>query len=189
MPEFILAFGVYKHIMCSAHPQRRIELDLYERDIVNMATRYDNGFYEYHRSFSLNAASQLRYNNTPIDWSIRDNNLFCNIFANRTPNVCQHCQSTLHSTDFCPTLTRSTPNFNRPSADGNSKSQAGGFNYGNPHETREMHGDKVICFKYNSLVGCSFLNCFFAHVCTICKQPHPKYNCPLDNARPPNRKR
>ena len=56
--EFILAFGIYKHIMCTVHKRRRVELDIYERDIVNMTTRYNGkGFYEYHRRFSLNSAS------------------------------------------------------------------------------------------------------------------------------------
>lgn len=38
--EFIYAFGIYKNIMCKAYPQRHEELDLYERDIVEMANRY-----------------------------------------------------------------------------------------------------------------------------------------------------
>ncbi|OWF45853.1 hypothetical protein KP79_PYT07251 [Mizuhopecten yessoensis] len=80
LSEFILAFGVYKHVMCEAHPSRRVELVLYERDIADMGTRYASGFYEYRLQFSLRAAAQLRYNNRPIDWSVRDNTLFCNIF-------------------------------------------------------------------------------------------------------------
>lgn len=66
--EFIQAFGIYKNIMCQAYPQRRQELDLYDRDIIDMATGYTgNGFYEYHRQFSLMAASHLKYNNILID--------------------------------------------------------------------------------------------------------------------------
>ncbi|CAC5412752.1 unnamed protein product [Mytilus coruscus] len=38
--EFIQAFGIYKNIMCTTFPHRRSELDLYERDLVDMATRY-----------------------------------------------------------------------------------------------------------------------------------------------------
>lgn len=49
-----------------------MELDLYERDIIDMATRYPGkGFYEYHRQFSLMAASHLRFNNIMVDWSVR----------------------------------------------------------------------------------------------------------------------
>ena len=38
--EFMQAFGTYKNIMCEGYPNRRVELDLYERDIIEMATRY-----------------------------------------------------------------------------------------------------------------------------------------------------
>lgn len=44
--KFIQAFSTYKNVMCDAFPNRRKELDLYERDIVEMATRYrGNGLY------------------------------------------------------------------------------------------------------------------------------------------------
>ena len=60
--EFIYAFGIYKNIMCQTYPNRREELNLYERDIVDMATHYGGkGFYEYHKTFSARAAAHLRY--------------------------------------------------------------------------------------------------------------------------------
>ena len=34
--EFMKAFGIYKNVMCQAYPSRREELDMYERDIVDM---------------------------------------------------------------------------------------------------------------------------------------------------------
>ena len=47
--EFITAFGIYKGIICDKFPQRRPELDSYERDIVDMASRYGgSAFYKYH---------------------------------------------------------------------------------------------------------------------------------------------
>ena len=62
--EFIQAFGIYKNIIGQAYPERRQELDLYERDIIDIATKYPGkGFNEYHRQFSLMAASHLKYNN------------------------------------------------------------------------------------------------------------------------------
>lgn len=75
LPQFIQAFGIYKNILCEVHPSRREELDLYERDIVDMASRYGGkGFYEYHRMFSAEAAAHLRYANRKVDWSVRNNN-------------------------------------------------------------------------------------------------------------------
>ena len=87
--------------MCEAYPDRRPDLDLYERDIVDMASRY-NGFYEYHRQFSSRAAAYLKYKNLKFDWSVRDNMLFCNIFANNKPVTCGICFSVTHHSGFCP---------------------------------------------------------------------------------------
>ena len=62
------------------------ELDLLERDIVDMATRYGGTtFYEYHNQFTARAAAYLKYHNIPIHRSVRNNTLFCNIFANESP--------------------------------------------------------------------------------------------------------
>ncbi|CAC5426343.1 unnamed protein product [Mytilus coruscus] len=88
--------------MCTTFPHRRSELDLYERDLVDMATRYPGkGFYEYHKRFSADAAAHLRHNKIPVDWSIRNNSLFCNIFANIKPNTCSICSSSFHSSSYC----------------------------------------------------------------------------------------
>lgn len=69
--EFISAFGIYKNIMCEQFTHRRAELDLYERDVVDMSTRYGgSAFYEYHKQFSARSAVHLKYHNIPVDWSI-----------------------------------------------------------------------------------------------------------------------
>ena len=66
------AFVIYKNVMCEAYPSRLKELDLYERDIVDMGTSYGGkGFYEYHKQFSSKAAAYLKYYNTKVDWSLR----------------------------------------------------------------------------------------------------------------------
>ena len=102
--EFMKAFGIYKNVMCQAYPSRREELDMYERDIVDMGYEYGGkGFYEYHKIFSSQAA-YLRYHNIKVDWSVRNNRLFCNVFVNHKPNSCNLCQSTTHSAGFCPQL-------------------------------------------------------------------------------------
>ena len=99
------AFGIYKNVMCQANPSRREELDMYERDIVDMGYEYGGkGFYEYHKIFSSQAAAYLRYHNIKVDWSVRNNRLFCNVFMNHKPNSCNLCQCTTHSAGFCPQL-------------------------------------------------------------------------------------
>lgn len=59
--EFISAFGTYKNIMCEQFPHRRAELDLYERDVVDMSTRYGgSAFYEYHKQLALDRRHILK---------------------------------------------------------------------------------------------------------------------------------
>ncbi|CAG2222425.1 unnamed protein product [Mytilus edulis] len=83
--EFIQAFSIYKNVMCSAYPQRRNELDLYERDIVDMATRY--GGLRCLPDFSiecknlLSAMSQPESVNSLIDTEIQKGYL-CGPFHN-----------------------------------------------------------------------------------------------------------
>ena len=178
--EFIQAFGIYKNIMCSAYPLRRTELDLYERDIVEMASRYPGrGFYEYHKQFSLRAAAHLRYNNILIDWSVRNNSLFCNIFANTTANSCITCGSTLHSSGFCPDQLKTSPVVK-------------GFSNFNPDSGNiDRHGRKKvyfsgreICNNFNGQNGCTYKRCTHAHVCLECKGEHSKVVCSKNDAQP-----
>lgn len=171
--EFIQAFGIYKNIMCQAYPQRRQELDLYERDIIDMATRYPgNGFYEYHRQFSLMAASHLKYNNILIDWSVRNNTLFCNLFANARPQSCATCNSTLHSTGFCPVTDKV-----RDKRNGDMDF------YG---RRREFHEGREICNNFNGFRGCHIPRCKNAHICISCRGDHSKHNCSSKNSQQPH---
>ncbi len=60
--EFVLAFSIFRSVMCEVYPNRREELDAYLRDIhdiVEMSSRFGSGFYGYHRAFSAKAASFL----------------------------------------------------------------------------------------------------------------------------------
>ena len=68
LSEFIMAFTIYKNIMCEAYPTRRQELDNYQRGIVEMAHRFGGTmFYDYHRAFSARAAAMLQGYNVKID--------------------------------------------------------------------------------------------------------------------------
>ena len=122
LSEFIVAFGKYKNIMCEAYPFRRIELDLYERDIIEMATRYGGTtFYEYHKAFSARAAAMLEQRNIKIDWSVRDNKTFCSLFAGSRVVACEICSSLSHTTDLCSQLIRPMQGQNN----GNRKFKSG----------------------------------------------------------------
>ena len=68
--------------MCEVFPPRRPELDAYERDIVEMASKYPGQlFYDYHRKYSAKAAAYLTQSNIKVDWSQRDMILFIEIFS------------------------------------------------------------------------------------------------------------
>ena len=84
---------------------------LYHKCITILKWHYRHGnngqrFYEYNQTFSREAASHLRYQNKLVNWSIRNNTLFCNIFSNLRPETCDHCKSTLHGSDFCIAVAR-----------------------------------------------------------------------------------
>lgn len=191
--EFIQAFGTYKQVMCTAFPHRRVELDLYERDIVDMATRFPgNGFYEYHCQFSMRSAAYLRYNNVCVDWSVRDNNLFSNIFTNRPANFCGHCGSTLHSTNFCPSsppqksMTVSTYSSNNALSKNSTKDST----VDSHGRTRVFFANREICNNFNGDRGCSVPVCNKLHACIACKNSdHPKPNCPLGKSGPQTKKK
>ena len=104
LSSFMKAFGIYKSVMTEVYPQRQKELDLYERNIIDMGTRYSgSGFYEYHKQFSAKAAAYLQQHSIKIDWSIRDNILYNNIFTGQQASSCRLCHSLSSlDTSFCP---------------------------------------------------------------------------------------
>ena len=60
-----------------------------------------NRFYDYHKAFSAKAAALQHQIQGEVDWSIRDNGLFCPSFAGVSINVCELCASIYHASDFC----------------------------------------------------------------------------------------
>lgn len=172
LPQFIQAFGIYKNIMCEVHPSRREELDLYERDIVDMASRYGgHGFYEYHRMFSAEAAAHLSYANRKVDWSVRNNKLFTTIFVNQKSNTCNLCSSSLHVSSFCPNQL----NDNRNSH--NSAYSPNRVNKDMRGRSRITFQGKEICNNFNVQTGCNYRNCPNLHICLSCKKEHPQHTC------------
>ena len=157
--------------MCTAYPNRRAELDLYERDIVDMATRYPGkGFYEYHKMFSAQASAHLSYSNIKIDWSVRNKTLFCNIFTSRKANACYLCQSSLHLASFCPKL--SEIGFQARSR--NNSEQSIMDRWG---RNRVQINGQEICNNFNSTQGCRKPRCRFLHACLTCNKDHSQQDC------------
>lgn len=100
--EFITAFGRYKRVMCQRLPERCVELDRYEANVVDIHNVYGSKFYDYHCQFAARAAIALRDNNIKIDWSVRDLGLLMMVVGNATANKCLTCSSTMHLSAFCP---------------------------------------------------------------------------------------
>lgn len=183
LPEYIKAFGIYKNTMCQAYPQRRVELDMYERDIVEMATRFGGlSYYEYHRLFSARAAALLANFNIKLDWSVRDTKLFTTIFSGQRASTCDVCRSVMHTTEFCP----QTPGSSRV---GTNSTSTNSMNRGenSRQEGTDIRGRKLI--KYQGRVLCNNFNtergcirgdtCYYAHICTSCKKfSHGMARCP-----------
>ena len=140
--EFILAFSIYKNVMCEAFPNRRGELDAYERIIVEMATKFPgNGFFEYHKLFSAKAAVYLRNYNVKVNWGIRDEYIFNSIFAGHKANSCGICSSMMHSTTLCPN------NLSSPKGSQRNLNASHTDIRGRP---RIMYQGKEICNNFNS---------------------------------------
>ena len=64
--EFVIAFGRYKRVMCSAFPARSEQLDLHLAHIET-ANVWPDCFYEYHKLFSAKCAIILLQHNIKID--------------------------------------------------------------------------------------------------------------------------
>ena len=105
LPEFILSFIRYLNVMTEVHPERRAELTNYLSFIIKMGVQFPPPlFYEYHKNFSRKAAAILSTQGRKIDWSIRDDDLYFQIFAGRWTRTCEKYSSVDHSSEFCPSI-------------------------------------------------------------------------------------
>ena len=171
--EFITAFGRYKSIMCEAYAFRRQELDLYERDIIDMAHRFGGTtFYEYHKAFSAKAAAYLTHRNIKLDWSVRDNKLYTSLFAGHKVLSCELCKSMLHATGFCPLQAdeKKRNNVARSNYLGSPQTDAQG-------RPRVKYQGRELCNNYNAPTGCQRKSCHFQHLCNVCFATHPAPQC------------
>lgn len=178
--DFVQAFTVFKNIMCEAFPQRRVELDSYLREIIDMSSKFGGTtFYEYHKSFSARAAALLLNYNIKVDWSRRDNNQFCSIFAGHKANSCSICNSISHTTEYCGQAARNVPGkfSNQNKRQGQTEPNKGDSDLrGRP---RIHFQGREIRNNFNSASGCTRENCYFSHVCLRCKKDHPASQCHL----------
>lgn len=164
--EFILAFSKFKNVMCEVYPERRQDLDAYERDIVEMASMTRGpAFYDYHKAFSARASALLHQRNIRVDWSVRDTKLFTSIFAGQTVIRCDSCNSLTHTAHFCPKAKlHSAQNNPMQSKYRGSTNQVDV--QGRPRLT---HKGKEICNNFNGENGCNRQSYNLVHICSACK--------------------
>ena len=178
LPDFLLAIVRYLNVMTEVHPERRAELTHYLSFVVKLAVQFPPPlFYEYHKHFSRKAASILASQGWKIDWTVRDDDLYFQIFAGRRARTCDKCSSVDHSTDFCPAVLHAdlkTEFFASSSSDLRSRFPSTSRARRSPIMTNDQ---REVCFNFNGYRGCSNTACLRAHVCLKCLQPHAQKDC------------
>ncbi|XP_056389040.1 uncharacterized protein LOC130283477 [Hyla sarda] len=176
--EFVLAFGLFRDVLCSVSPGRREELDLYLHRVVQMAYKYGGTtFYEYHKSFSAKVAAAYAQFGYVTNWGSIDTELYCEHFAGLKAPSCTACGVTTHSSSWCPQVSnpgepstsRSLNAFTPPAP----RNVAALDRLGRP--VRYL-GKTQICNNFN-LSSCVYSNCRLLHVCFICFRAHPSSIC------------
>ena len=177
LPDFLLAFVRYMNVMTEVHPERRAELTHYLSFVVKLAVQFPSSlFYEYHKHFSRKAASILSSQGRKIDWTVRDDDLYFQIFAGRRARTCDKCASVDHSTDFCPAVLHADlkTKFFASSSEGRLRSPLSFLTRRPPVLTNDQ---REVCFNFNGYRGCSNSTCVRAHVCLRCLQSHAQKDC------------
>ncbi|KAM4795856.1 uncharacterized protein WCC33_000946 [Rhinophrynus dorsalis] len=169
IPEFVLAFSVYRDIICTISPHRRQELDTYMYMLVDLGHRYGGfAYYDYHKSFAAKAAAALSQFNYHTDWSSLDNELFCRHFAGLKLPTCQICQANTHSTQLCPSSVNANllvlPSTNRPQDPTTSSEITSRPTKDKLGRTIHYIGNSPICNNFNTLRPLAFLLFFFFFV-------------------------
>lgn len=153
--EFIKAFNIYKNVICEVFPDRRLEMDKYTSNIIEISAKYPGfSFYEYHLEFAGRAAFFLEHHNIAVDWGCTDDRLLTQVVAGRKANTCALCNAFDHTSRFCPL---------------------------NADKAVNNVGSNKTCMKFNSQAGCTFDPCRYAHKCALCNGNHTSHKCHVKN--------
>ncbi|XP_033958129.1 uncharacterized protein [Pseudochaenichthys georgianus] len=101
--QFLVAFGIFRDVLCSVYPERRVELDAYLGLIGDLYLKFGKStFYSYHKSFSSKAALHLAHCNVRLDWSVLDTELLVMATGGQQVVSCISCGTQGHTSPFCP---------------------------------------------------------------------------------------
>ncbi|XP_027855686.1 formin-like protein 7 isoform X1 [Xiphophorus couchianus] len=169
--QFLAAFSVFRDVICSVYPERRIDLDAYLALIADLHLQYGRSlFYQYHKAFATKAAAVLFRSGLNLNWSTLDTEIL--IMLTQAVS-CHLCGISGHLSAFCPSLpfkpgppaAASPPSLLKiPSQDRHGRQV-------------QVHNNMPICNNFNEGV-CSFPKCAFLHICSFCRDAHPKSVCP-----------
>nr|XP_033958140.1 uncharacterized protein LOC117460704 [Pseudochaenichthys georgianus] len=103
--QFLVAFGIFRDVLCSVYPERRVELDAYLGLIGDLYLKFGKStFYSYHKSFSSKAALHLAHCNVRLDWSVLDTELLVMATGGQQVVSCISCGTQGHTSPFCPSV-------------------------------------------------------------------------------------
>ena len=179
IPEFVLAFSLFRDVVCSANPLRREELDHYLYAVVELGHKFGgSAFYDYHRSFSAKAAALWAQHQVVAVWSRVDTELFCRHFAGLRSPVCATCQSSSHTAYWCPNSEASALPGTSRAFPGSLPAPAQAPTVDKLGRPIQYLGKSPICNNFNHGV-CNYGQCRLLHICSGCFRAHPKSTCSL----------
>ncbi|XP_023200297.1 serine/arginine repetitive matrix protein 1-like [Xiphophorus maculatus] len=169
--QFLAAFSVFRDVICSVYPDRRVELDAYLALIADLHMRYGRSlFYQYHKAFATKAAAVLFRSGQCLNWSILDMEILIMLTQS---TLCFQCGSIGHQSAFCPSLpfkpSTSAASLPQPLLSTGQQDRYG--------RKVQVFNNMPVCNNFNESV-CAFPNCAFLHVCSLCRDAHPKSVCP-----------
>ena len=139
---------------------------------MQIETSYGEKFYDYHKLFSVKAATALREFKVNIDWGVKDNDLLSLLAPHARPDVCKICHAIDHATKFCPlfSMNQDRLDLSRRKVQYSDRTDRRG-------RTRIVHDGKEVCNNYNSLKSCVRSACSFPHICNSCFLNYTVFNC------------
>ncbi|XP_071060142.1 uncharacterized protein [Pseudochaenichthys georgianus] len=103
--QFLVAFSIFRDVLCTVYPGRRAELDAYLAMIGDLHLKYGKlVFYQYHKSFSSKAALHLAHSNIRLDWSVLDTELLVMATGGQQVVSCISCGAQGHTSPLCPSV-------------------------------------------------------------------------------------
>ncbi len=176
---WLQCYGSFVAVLTPAEPQAAPELMAYMGFIVRARQDYEGlGWVRYNAAFRRQAALTRSKK-----WSVINATLFTMNFsglASRTRR-CELCFATSHSEQEC--AQREDPDPDLGTRLKNLESAV--LTIAKPLAARASSDTAHIvrpsddpCRKWNT-VGCTYLRCRYAHVCSGCRGDHPLVQCPM----------